>query len=190
MSITGSRNTLLGYGTALPDTLASNQIVIGTQNETTFIGGGLLGGLTISGSSLTLVGNTSLTVSGNAGISGQFLISGGQSQAPYWGPKFPQLIMDNYTLSQPISNLYTLSGPTANSPSEYKIFTLPPGFAGASTSLKIIDSVSGKVSGSIINLNAITPVTGVIMSPGDSGTYVSDGTNWFITQANESFTPY
>lgn len=87
MSITGSRNTLLGYGAALPDTLASNQIVIGTQNETTFIGGGLLGGLTISGSSLTLVGNTTLTVSGNAGISGQFLISGGQSQPPLLGPK-------------------------------------------------------------------------------------------------------
>ena len=51
-------HTLLGYGAALPDTLASNQIVIGTQNETTFIGGGLLGGLTISGSSLTLVVNT------------------------------------------------------------------------------------------------------------------------------------
>lgn len=112
----------------------------------------------------------------------------GNHNPPYWGPKFPQLVMDDYTLSQPISNLYTLSGPIANNPGEYKIFTLPAGFA--STSLKIIDSVSGKVSGTIINLNAITPVTGVIMSPGDSGTYVSDGTNWFITQANESFTPY
>ncbi|MEI6053496.1 MAG: hypothetical protein WCQ44_12400, partial [Opitutaceae bacterium] len=93
MSIAGSKNTLLGYGSVLPNPAASNQIVIGTALETTHFGG--TGGVIVSASALSLSGNTSLTVSGNAGQAGQYLVSGGAS-APYWGPKLPQLITNDY----------------------------------------------------------------------------------------------
>ena len=112
-TIAGSKNTLLGYGSQLPNAAASNQIVIGTQAETTHIAGG---GVIISQASLTLSGNTSLTVSGNAGISGQFLVSGGAGSAPYWGPALPgQLTGTRWTLANPLSNLDTVQGSGTNS---------------------------------------------------------------------------
>ena len=183
MSIAGSKNTLLGYGAVLPNPAASNQIVIGTASETTHFGG--TGGLIVSASALTLSGNTSLTVSGNAGQAGQYLVSGG-ANAPYWGPKLPQLITNDYTLQNPLSSMYTLSGPATDTGS-YKTFTLPTGFAGASVSLKVIDSVSGIVAGSIVNLNQTSVIASLLMSPGDCGQYMSNGTNWYVVSANEEF---
>ena len=185
MSIAGSKNTLLGYGAVLPNPAASNQIVIGTASETTHFGGTSTGGLIVSANALTLSGNTSLTVSGNAGQAGQYLVSDG-ANASYWGPKLPQLITNDYTLQNPLSSMYTLSGPATDTGS-YKTFTLPTGFAGASVSLKVIDSVSGIVAGSIVNLNQTSVSASLLMSPGDCGQYTSNGTNWYVVSANEEF---
>ena len=186
MSITGSKNTLLGYGAALPNPAASNQIVIGSQNATTYIGGGVTGGITISGSSLTLVGNTALTVSGNAGISGQFLVSGGAGSAPYWGPALPgQLTGTSWTLANPLSNLYTVQGSGTNS---WNLALPDPATVdGTQLWVKNMASASGAVSPSIVNQGSTgAPTSNVIMMQGDSASFLSDGTSWYVTYASEN----
>ena len=182
MSITGSKNTLLGYGAVLPNPAASNQIVIGTASETTHFGG--TGGLIVSASALTLSGNTSLTVSGNAGQAGQYLVSGG-ANAPYWGPAATKIITSDYTLQQPLSTLYELNGP---GPANVN-FTLPTGFDGASIAVKVINTVSGTINGNIVDSGLLTTLSFVYMSPGDEGQFISNGSNWYVFGSNQSFAP-
>ena len=187
-TIAGSKNTLLGYGAALPNAAASNQIVIGTQAETTYIATGAGGGVIISQSALTLSGNTSLTVSGNAGTAGQYMVSGGTGQAPYWGPKAPQSLTGvNWTLAKPLSNLYTVQG-DGNVEHQWSL-TLPTAAsaAGSSIWLKNMATASGTVGTSIVNEGATEAVEALLMSPGDSGNVESDGTNWYVLSANQAF---
>ena len=184
-TIAGSKNTLLGYGAALPNAAASNQIVIGTQAETTHIAGG---GVIISQSALTLSGNTALTVSGNAGAAGQYMVTGGAGQAPYWGPKAPQSLTGvSWTLANPLSNLYKIQG-DGNVEHEWSL-TLPSAAsaAGSSIWLKNMATASGIIGASIVNEGAAGAVEALLMSPGDSGNVESDGTNWYVLSANQAF---
>ena len=184
-TIAGSKNTLLGYGAALPNAAASNQIVIGTQAETTHIAGG---GVIISQSALTLSGNTALTVSGNAGAAGQYMVTGGAGQAPYWGPKAPQSLTGvSWTLANPLSNLYKIQG-DGNVEHEWSL-TLPSAAsaAGSSIWLKNMATASGIIGASIVNEGAAGAVGPLLMSPGDSGNVESNGTNWYVLSSNQKF---
>ena len=184
-TIAGSRNTLLGYGAALPNAAASNQIVIGTQAETTYIATGAGGGVVISQSALTLSGNTALTVSGNAGTAGQYMVSGGTGQAPYWGPKAPQSLTGvSWTLANPLSNLYTIQGSGTNSWN--LALPGPAAAAGSSIWVKNMASASGAVSPSIVNQDSTDVVSNVMMLQGDSASFLSDGASWYVVSASEN----
>ena len=181
-TIAGSKNTLLGYGSQLPNAAASNQIVIGTQAETTYIAGG---GVVISQASLTLSGNTSLTISGNAGAAGQYMVSGGAGSAPYWGPKAPQSLTGvSWTLANPLSNLYKIQG--AGSASWNLALPDPATVDGTQLWVKNMASASGAVSPSIVNQNSTSVASNVMMMQGDLASFLSDGASWYVTSASEN----
>jgi len=60
--ITGNRNTLIGYQAALPDGAADDQIVIGSNVATTYLGGP--SAIVCTSGTLLLNGNTSLLAYG------------------------------------------------------------------------------------------------------------------------------
>lgn len=60
-TIRGNRNILVGAGSALPDTNASDQIVLGTAAETTYIGGAPATGAKISAAGVELMPGGRLT---------------------------------------------------------------------------------------------------------------------------------
>jgi len=160
------------------------------------------GAFTVSGAATTLytlntisgvsVGG-SLTVSGYlydsmgaSGQPGQVLTASGTGVA--WANATalvaPKLITSDYNIQQPLSSIYTLSG---SGPDNLNV-TLPSAGSspGASIVLKAINSVSGNIYGSIVPLGNITTTYGIIMGPGDFGQYISDGQNWYVSQAYPS----
>ena len=184
MALSGSKNTLIGYGAALPSNSASNQIVIGTAAETVYFGGaGNSGGsgLFINSSSLTLSGNTALTVSGKVGAAGQYLVSNGPSAAPYWGPPNPRQFTSDFTVAQPISSLYVLE----NNANPAVLFKLPAPMASQAPIYVKNNTNTSALTVSGLNLIAqgTTNVTASgIIGFGGSLQCMSDGYNWYVQQ--------
>ena len=184
MALSGSKNALIGYGAALPSNSASNQIVIGTAAETVYFGGaGNSGGsgLFINSSSLTLSGNTALTVSGKVGAAGQYLVSNGPSAAPYWGPPNPRQFTSDFTVAQPISSLYVLE----NNANPAVLFKLPAPMASQAPIYVKNNTNTSALTVSGLNLIAqgTTNVTASgIIGFGGSLQCMSDGYNWYVQQ--------
>jgi len=184
MALSGSKNTLIGYGAVLPSNSASNQIVIGTQNETVYFGGAGNsngGGLFINSTALSLSGNTSLTVSGKSGSVGQYLVSNGPSAAPYWGPPNPRQFTSDFTVAQPISSLYVLE----NNANPSVLFKLPAPMASQAPIYVKNNTNTSALTVSGLNLIAqgTTNVTASgILGFGGSLQCMSDGYNWFVQQ--------
>lgn len=62
MSVNGNNNVLIGAGATLPDAYASNQIVLGTAAETTFVGGAPATGVTLSAGGVAIAAGGRLRV--------------------------------------------------------------------------------------------------------------------------------
>jgi len=183
MSIAGSKNTLIGYGASLPNPSASNQIVLGTQNETVYLGGAAI---MINSSALTLSGNTALTVSGKPGTAGQYLVSNGNN-TPYWGPPNPQtLLTANSPLSivAPLSNMYTISGSTS--------WTLSmPTVTTGNIWFKNMATTSGTITApSIVPLGSNQVVTSLPISTNESSYLTYNGTSWYELSNSIKNAPY
>ena len=189
MSITGSKNTVIGYGASLPNPNASNQIVLGTQNETVYLGGAGNtggGGIIINSSALTLSGNTTLTVSGKPGIAGQYFVSNGNN-TPYWGPPNPQTLLSANTplsIVAPLSNMYIISGST-----NWEL-TMPTVTTG-NIWFKNMATTSGTINASsIVRLGSNQVVTSLPIATNESSYLTYTGNSWYELSNSTKNAPY
>jgi hypothetical protein len=80
MSIGGDYNIIIGSGSQLPIPNNDHQIVLGTSADTVYLGGAgtsSTGGVIVKNTGITLSGVATFTVSGQIGVLGQALTSGG-----------------------------------------------------------------------------------------------------------------
>ena len=179
-TISGQYNVLLGYKTVAPNPLGSHQIVLGTANDTAYLGGGAI---TVS-SGLNL--NTALALNSSNGTKGQTIISRGNGFSPYWGTIPPQqLFITSYTaLVAYESTMYTISN--RNTSIITVALPIPSSANGLALWVKVIGYgpyIYGIIvlgNGNIFTKNSTTAITQVQMDIGSSALFESDGVNWYI----------
>ena len=187
MSLTGSRNTLIGYGAVLPNPGADNQVVVGSAADTVYIGGAA--GLVVNqATGVQLPAAGPLIVNLSAGSVGLPLVSSGADNPPRWQPTPVTVTASTYLIpSAPVAGLYVV-----NHPGGLTTFTLPAlsadsSFIGNCLVIKAITAATVTVAGPGTITQGIDPVSSISMSAGDVAEFISSATTWYIVSQNREF---
>jgi len=184
MSLTGSRNTLIGYGAVLPNPGADNQVVVGSAADTVYIGG--TAGLIVNqATGVQLPAAGPLIVNFSEGSAGLPLVSNGPDLPPYWQP-IPVTVRSTTTINSPVAGLYVINS------LDHVVLTLPAlgagsSFIGNSLVIKARSSATINVAGSGTITQGIGPVSSISMSAGDVAEFISSATTWYIVSQNRAF---
>lgn len=184
MSLTGSHNTLIGYGAVLPNPGADNQVVVGSAADTVYIGGSA--GLIVNqATGVQLPAAGPLIVNFSEGSAGLPLVSNGPNLPPYWQPT-PVTVGSTSSISSPVAGLYVIFAPNP------VVLTLPAlgagsSFIGNSLVIKARSNATINVAESGTITQGFTPVSSISMIAGDVAEFISSATTWYIVSQNREF---
>lgn len=165
-----SRNTCIGYGAALPNPVASDQVVLGSSGATVFACG--TSGFSCSRTELSL-GSLSLNVNNGVGASGQLLISTGNGCA--WGAG--SSITTSGTLSgTPATLTVANNNLTVNLPVGPTLVGTVAYFKSVQTYAEIVLNTSGA---SIFGLGDVTPSVTLTIPVNSQAAFVADASYWY-----------
>jgi len=185
-TIQGSRNVLVGAGAALPDSNASDQVVIGSAASTAYLAwdGAASSGVSVAGSetvapALALGTNTALTVAGSKGTAGATLVSRGTNLSPEW-KTLPESSSVDFTESYSPSTISTSYTAVGLDPCT---LTLPTAPGGSTTVVKNMSpatlTLESRASYTLYPLGLNFAVSSILLSPGGSASLTTDGTYWY-----------
>ena len=180
-TITGSNNTLIGNGAAVPTAGSVNTVVLGGASSTVYMGNAQAGaaGVTVSGGALTLLGSTKLSLSGELGATGATLLSGGAGAAPYWSPAAITVSAASYTMEAMPPALYVVDIGSAAC-----TFNLSNPATVPNTVIMVKNSSSNTCTLSraddIVDVGATTASGTATVVSGATATVASNGTDWYV----------